>query len=122
METPRPTPADILVAIGKAELGDWIDPSEAPINWECNLYSPEGYSYNGHADTPGMAMALAWLHAWAPDALINAHVEPGSVPFEVPDGWRFELTPVKEQTGRAGPYRPRSGMARAEPSQPSEAL
>jgi hypothetical protein len=93
METPRPTPADIMVAIAKAELGDWIDPSEVPLNWACDLFSPEGHRFNGNADTPGIAMALAWLHAWAPDALINAYVEPGSVPFEIPDGWRFELTP-----------------------------
>jgi hypothetical protein len=39
------------------------------------------------------ATALAWLHAWAPDALVEAYVEPGSVPFEIPVGWRFELTP-----------------------------
>jgi hypothetical protein len=38
-------------------------------------------------------MAMAWLHYWAPDALIAAYVEPGSVPFDVSDDWRFELTP-----------------------------
>jgi hypothetical protein len=26
---------------------------------------------------------------WAPDALIDAYVEPG-IPFHFPDGWRFE--------------------------------
>jgi hypothetical protein len=38
-------------------------------------------------------MAMAWLHVWAPDALIEAYVEPGNIPSDVPDGWRFELTP-----------------------------
>ena len=42
---------------------------------------------------PVQAMAMAWLHYWAPDALIDAYVEQGSVPFEVPDGFHFELTP-----------------------------
>jgi hypothetical protein len=89
----RPTPADILIAIAKAELGDWIDPSEVPLNWACDLYSPEGHRFDGNADTPAIAMALAWLHAWAPDALITGYVEPGTVPFAIPDDWRFELTP-----------------------------
>ena len=46
----------------------------------------------GQAETAGEAMALAWIHAHAPDALIDAHVELGAVPYNVPDGWRFELT------------------------------
>jgi hypothetical protein len=92
-KTMKPTPADILIAIAKAELGDWIDPSELPLNWSCELYSPEGHVFNGNAHTAPEAMALAWLHAWAPDALINGYVEPGTVPFEIPFGWRFELTP-----------------------------
>jgi hypothetical protein len=89
----KPTPADILAAIAKAELGDWIDPSEVPLNWLAELHSPKGRVYNGNADTPEEAMALAWLSVWAPDALINGYVKPGSVPFEIPAGWRFELTP-----------------------------
>jgi hypothetical protein len=88
----RPTSADILIAIRKAEIGDWIDPSEEPVCWACDLYSPEGHHFNGHAYTAAEAMALAWLHAWAPDALIEARVEPGTVPLEIPYGWRFELT------------------------------
>jgi hypothetical protein len=36
-------------------------------------------------------MALAWLHAHAPEALIDANVELGEVPYTVPDGWRFEF-------------------------------
>jgi hypothetical protein len=92
----KPTPADILVAIAKAEAGDWIDPLEEPICWACELHPPDGEhgrSYDGHAHTAAQAMAMAWLHAWAPDALIEGYVEPDSVPFDIPEGWRFELTP-----------------------------
>jgi hypothetical protein len=92
----KPSPADILVAIAKGELGDWFDPLEVPINWYCELYSPEGNSYNGSAHTAAQAMATAWLCAIAPDALIDGYVEPGSVPLTVPDDWRFELTPPWE--------------------------
>jgi len=38
-------------------------------------------------------MAMAWLHLWAPDALVAAYVDLDSIPLAVPDGWRFELTP-----------------------------
>jgi hypothetical protein len=38
-------------------------------------------------------MAMAWLHVQAPDALIEAAVDENSIEFEVPAGWRFELTP-----------------------------
>jgi hypothetical protein len=37
-------------------------------------------------------MALAWIARCSPDALIN-DVEPGSVPYDVPEGYCFELTP-----------------------------
>jgi len=88
------TPADIAVAIGKAATGDWIDPCETPINWGCVLYDPEGKrAGDGNAHTAAEAMALAWLCVWAPDALTTGHVEPGQVPYDVPDNWRFELTP-----------------------------
>jgi hypothetical protein len=41
-----------------------------------------------------MAMAMAWVGAFAPDGIVNAYVELGTVPYNVPDdGWRFELTP-----------------------------
>ena len=90
----KPTPADIIVAIAKAESGDWINPSDEPINWFCELYDPDGKpAGNGSAHTAAQAMAMAWLCAWAPDALITAYVELGSVPFEIPDGWDFKLTP-----------------------------
>jgi hypothetical protein len=90
----KPTPADIAVAIAKAESGDWIDPTDVAFRWSCELYSPDGKrSGDGDAHTPQEAMALAWLSAWAPDALLRGYVEVGSVPYDVPDGWRFELTP-----------------------------
>jgi len=46
-----------------------------------------------NAHTPNEAMALAWIACCSPDALINGYVEPGSVPYEVPEGYCFELTP-----------------------------
>jgi hypothetical protein len=81
----KPTPADILVAIGKAESGDWMDPVDWPFRWSCDLYNPEGKRIgDGDAHTAAEAMALAWVRAWAPDALIKAYVEPGSVPLMPP--------------------------------------
>ena len=73
---------------------DWIDPLETPLNWSCTLYNSEGFEIgNGNAHTPREAMALAWIACCSPDALIDGYVEPGSVPYEVPEGYRFELTP-----------------------------
>jgi hypothetical protein len=90
----RPTPEDILAAIRAAETGNWIDPTDVPNNWECVVYDAAGQRIgDGNALTPGMAMGLAWLCVEAPDALINAYVEPGSVAFDVPEGFRFELIP-----------------------------
>ena len=90
----KPTRADILTAISKAQTGDWLDPCEKPAQWTCTLYNPEGKRVgNGNARTAKVAMGLAWLCAWAPDALIEAYVEPNTIPLDVPDGWRFELTP-----------------------------
>jgi hypothetical protein len=92
MHANKPTPADI--AIAKAELGDWIDSPVEPVNWLCDLYDPEGkHAGDGTGHTAREATALAWLCAHAPDALIDRYVEPGTVPYDVPDGWRFELTP-----------------------------
>jgi len=100
-----PTQCDILAAIAKAESGDWIDPMAVPFNWLCELHSPEGHIFNGNALTEAEAMGLAWLHAWAPDALIDGYVEPGSVPLEVPAGWRFELVPWhSSERYRGGPF------------------
>ena len=94
MTTNKPTPADIAIAIAKAELGDWIDPVDVPVSWFCELYDPEGQCVSdGRGHTAREAMAFAWLNANAPDALMNARVELSAVPYDVPDGWRFELTP-----------------------------
>jgi hypothetical protein len=88
----KPTPADIMIAIGKAETGDY--PVDEPIHWFCVLYTPDGkYAGSGAGYTAAQAMAMAWLDVWAPDALIDSYVELGSVPFEVPDGWDFKLSP-----------------------------
>jgi hypothetical protein len=85
MTSSKPTPADIMTAIAKAESGDWIDPLYQPIFWYAELGDPDGtWFWNGCGHTP--AMAMAWLHYWAPDALISAYIEVGSVPFEIPDG------------------------------------
>ena len=34
-------------------------------------------------------MALAWIACCSPDALIDGYVEPGFVPYEVPEGYRL---------------------------------
>ena len=113
----KPTAADILIAIGKAEGGGWIDPTDAPFRWSCELYDPAGKRVgDGDAHTPQEAMALAWLCAWAPDALGNAHVEVGSVPFSIPDGWRFELAPrfaaATDEIAQLGPERVMAALDR----------
>jgi hypothetical protein len=88
----KPITADIIIAIAKVGIGDY--PVDEPIHWFCVLYTPDGkYAGNGAGYTAAQAMAMAWIDVWAPDALIDAYVELGSVPFDVPDGWRFELTP-----------------------------
>ena len=115
--TMKPTAADILIAIGKAEGGGWIDPTDAPFRWSCELYDPAGKRVgDGDAHTPQGAMALAWLCAWAPDALGNAHVEVGSVPFSIPDGWRFELAPpfaaATDEIAQLGPERVMAALDR----------
>ena len=94
MARAAPSPADIAVAIGKVAAGDCIDPTDTPLNWLCLLYDSEGFEIaNGNAYTRPEAMALAWIACCSLDALIDGYVEPGSVPYEVPDGYRFELTP-----------------------------
>jgi hypothetical protein len=94
--TDRPTSADILVAITKVAARDWIDPAIEPIYWDCQLYDANGSrAGDGCGHTAAEAMALAWLCCWAPDALMDSWVEPGGVPFEIPDSWHFELTPPK---------------------------
>src|SRR6516164_3525307 len=84
-----------VIAIGKVQAGDWIDPTDEPAAWWCRLYDPAGQCVgDGDARTAGEAMALAWIAARAPDALHRGRVEIGEVPYEVPDGWRFEVTPA----------------------------
>lgn len=88
----KPSSTDIAAAIELAEQGGWIDPAGVPLNWLCTLYDPEGQrAGDGNGLTRQEAMAMAWLCAWAPGALADAYVEPGSVPMDVPAGWRFEL-------------------------------
>jgi len=90
---PKPSPADIELAIKQAENDEWIhDPDEEPgCVWECLLYDPDGELVgNGHAYNPNLAMAHAWLCVWAP-AVCLGYVEPDSVPYDIPAGWRFEL-------------------------------
>jgi hypothetical protein len=96
-ETKKPTPTDIVRAIELIEEDEWIDPvGIAPTYWSCELYDPQGRrAGDGVADTPGLAMAMAWLCVMSPDALIDGEVL-DEVPLIVPDGWRFELTPPVE--------------------------
>ena len=94
----RPTATDIVDAIGVIERDEWIDTGiyRAEAYWQCELYRPDDRRIgDGVADTPGLAMALAWLCYWSPDALIEGEVA-DDVPLTVPEGWRFELTPPLE--------------------------
>jgi len=91
----KPTPADIIIAIGKVQAGDWIDPTDRRALFSCRLFDPTGRCVgDGDAYTAGEAMALAWIHVHAPDALWKGRVELGEVPYEGPEGWRFEVTPA----------------------------
>ena len=91
----KPRPADILVAIGKIATGDWVDPLDAPICWTCHVYAPDGgRAGDGSGRTAGEAMAVAWILVWDCDAFDRGRrVVPGSIPFDIPEGWRFELSP-----------------------------
>jgi hypothetical protein len=93
----KPSATDIVTAIEMIEADEWIDPlGLAPTYWSCELYDPKGCRVgDGDADTPGLAMAMAWLCYWSPDALIAGEVF-DDVPLIVPDGFRFELTPPVE--------------------------
>jgi hypothetical protein len=101
----KPTPTDIADAIAKCEAGpdpvsgeyEFLDYRDAGSHWFCVLYDPEGKRVcDGFDDTTGAAMAMAWVGAHAPDGIINQHVELGTVPYNVPEGWRFELTPPQK--------------------------
>jgi len=92
----KPTVADIVVAIAKVlcGAGNWIDPAEKTPAFWCRLYDADGeLCCDGCADTAAEAMALAWIGVHAPDALWLARVRSDEVPYEVPAGWRFEVTP-----------------------------
>ncbi len=85
---PRSAPAAVLKKSALLRAGFWT----APPHWYCVLYDEHGQRHcDGNAYTA--AEAMAWIGVWAPDALMEGRVEPGEVPFHVPDGWRFELTP-----------------------------
>jgi hypothetical protein len=95
----RLSASDIAAAIELAEAGERIDPIR-PTSWVCELYDPENVRVgNGIADTRGIAMALAWICAWRSDG--SSPVPPG-MPWDVPEGWRFEFTPP----GERGPLPP----------------
>jgi hypothetical protein len=90
----KPTPTDIADAIAKCEAG----PDPVSGEYEFLDYrdagSQEGKRVcDGFDDTAGAAMAMGWVGAHALDGIINQHVELGTVPYNVPEGWRFELTP-----------------------------
>jgi hypothetical protein len=94
----KPSVHAVAIAIERAETGAWLedfaDGTDLRLDWFCLLYNPDGaIAGNGNAYEPELAMAYAWLHVHAPDALIDGEVELGAVPYLVPDGWRFELFP-----------------------------
>jgi hypothetical protein len=99
MRTQKPTATDIVDAIGIIERDEWIDTGIYHLQtcWSAEVYMPDGRCVgNGSADTPGLAMAMAWICYWDNDALCRGEVEEEYVPLTVPDGWRFELTPPDE--------------------------
>ena len=111
---PRPSRADIRRAIAMAEDDTWVHyPDEDPTCWGCYLVEPDGVRCcNGHGYTAADAMALAWLHRWASEALTQACVEEGTVPLEVPDGYRFELEPPLRSVRTRAKPRARSRRVR----------
>jgi hypothetical protein len=84
----KPTPTDIVEAIGIIERDEWIDPlGLAPTYWSCEIFNPENrYISDGIAWTPGTAMAMAWIAYWSPDALCAGYVD-DDLPLIVPEGW-----------------------------------
>ncbi len=86
------TPGDILMAAAAAMARSWSEPTTTVLLWTCDLYDPAGNLVtNGDANTPSEAMALAWLAAIEPDALITAKVPYSAELYDVPPGWRFEV-------------------------------
>jgi hypothetical protein len=92
----KPSTVDILAAIGVAVSGDWPDPGNwfgDPL-WGCLLYDAADKCVgDGDGRSAGKALAFAWLSVWAPDGLWKAEINPGSVPFNIPNDGRFELMP-----------------------------
>jgi hypothetical protein len=92
----KPTPEDIRTAVILVEDGGWLNPDQEPFYWSCELHAPDPLSrpfpFDGCGRTAAQAMAMAWIHAWCPDALIDGEIL-DDMPYEVPDDWRFELTP-----------------------------
>jgi hypothetical protein len=95
----RPTVTDILMAIARVNAGDWFDPYDddplrcRPLYWACDIYDPSGArAGNGCGRSAGEAMAMAWLLLHALDAIGERPMDIGEVPFEIPAGWRFELS------------------------------
>jgi hypothetical protein len=82
----KPTPDDIAITVSLIRAGEWIDPAETPAGGHADAGEFAG---DGIADSPGVAMALAWICWHDNDALCRGYVEPDWVPFEVPDDWRF---------------------------------
>ena len=98
----KPTAFDIIHAIEMVYRGDWIDPDDYPDDcWACDVYDANGMRIgDGDGFSAGEAMGLAWICVWYPDALIDGRIPHNViVPYCVPDGWRFELTPPTKRNG-----------------------
>jgi hypothetical protein len=92
----KPTADDIKLAIANIQAHNWIDTLFVPFYWDCVMYDPQGQKAGeGCAHCASQAMAGAWLHLQAPDALIDCAIEDCDVELDVPNGWRFECTPPK---------------------------
>jgi hypothetical protein len=89
----KPMTIDILRVCANIAVRDWIDPLAESGNtyWDCTLVDLQGnHVGDGQACRYEDAMALAWICYWDPDALING--EAREIPYNVPPGWRFELS------------------------------
>jgi hypothetical protein len=92
----KPSAADIAAVVDDIEAGVWIDPGgEEFLFWIADIFDSNGRLVgDGVGNTPGEAMAYAWINIHDAEALERNHVRAGEVPPAVPnEGWRFELTP-----------------------------